>query len=153
MKTPQRIPKPLQYVCLALPWKQLPDYPDIGSYKMNADNSPAFIACADTGNDISNFAILIHEQVEAMWCWLNGVKEKDVSAFDQAFFKMQDIGEVPHDAEPGYHKNCPYAEGHFMAEQVERFVLERFGMMWNQHEENCAKAEAEKRLRGTNAVF
>lgn len=131
--------KPIQFAVMTLPWKQLPDYPDIGSYRMNADNSPAFIGCADTGDDISNFAILIHEQVEAMWCWINGVSEQKIRDFDQAFFKMQEIGEMPKDAEPGYHSECPYAEGHFMAEQVERFVLERFGLLWNLHEENCQK--------------
>lgn len=141
MKNPERIKKPLQFVCLTLPWKQLPDYPDIGSYKMNGDNSPAFIGCADTGNDISNFAVLVHEQIEAMWCWLNGVQEKDVSEFDTKFFTDQLLGLIPEDAEPGYHKGCPYAAGHFMAEQVERFVLERFGMMWSAHEENCKNAE------------
>lgn len=141
MKTPERSPKPIQFVCLTLPHKQLPDYPDIGSYRMNADNSPAFIGCADTGNDISNFAILIHEAVEAMWVWLHGVREEEIRAFDQDFFAAQDKGEEPQNAEPGYAKGCPYGEGHFMAEQVERFVLERFGVMWAQHEANCERVD------------
>jgi hypothetical protein len=139
LKAPERARKPIQFFCATLPWKQLPDYPDIGSYKCNADNSPAFIGAADTGNDISNFAILIHEQVEAMWVWLNNVPEEEISKFDQAFFARQGAGEFPIEAEPGYAEGCPYAEGHFMAEAVERFVLERFGMMWSTHEENCAK--------------
>jgi len=141
MTPPERCKKPLQYSCLTLPWKQLRSHPDIGDWVVNADNSPALIACADTGNDISNFAILIHEQVEAVWCWLNGVKEEDVTRFDQEFFKQQELGKVPENAEPGHEKGCPYAFGHFLAEQVERYIVAAFQMTWNQHEDNCEKVE------------
>lgn len=129
--------KPLQFVALTLPWKQLPDYPDIGSWKVNADNSPAFIGCADTGDDISNAAILLHEFIEVMYCWAHGIKEKAVSEFDQMWFKEQEEGKHRDDEEPGYDPRAPYRDGHLVAERFEREFVTQMGMLWGQHELNC----------------
>lgn len=131
--------KPIQFVALTLPWKQLPDYPDIGSWKVNADNSPAFIGAADTGDDISNAAILLHEFIEVFLCWAHGVKEEDVSKFDKMWFKEQEYGQHKSDDEPGYDARSPYREWHLVAERFEREFITQCGMMWNVHEENCRK--------------
>jgi hypothetical protein len=80
-----RSKKPIQFAALTLPHKQLPDYPDIGSWKVNADEALRLCGAADTGDDISNWAILIHEIVESMLCGIHGVKE-EVSKFDQMWF-------------------------------------------------------------------
>lgn len=130
---PMRSRKPIQFAALTLPHKQLPDYPDIGSWKVNADGSPAFVGAADTGDDISNCAILIHEIVEAMLCWIHGVKEEDVSEFDQMWFK-EDHGI---DDEPGYDPRAPYRDWHMVAERVERCFIEQAGMLWKEHQQNC----------------
>lgn len=120
-----------------LPWKQLPDHPDIGSYRMNADNSPAIIACADTGNDVSNAAVLLHEFIESFLCWIHGVTEQSIREFDQKWFQEEAAGIThPYD-EPGNDPAAPYHEWHLVATRFEReFVLQN-GMMWPQHEQNC----------------
>lgn len=133
----ERPKKPLQFVALTLPWKQLPDYPDIGSWKTNSDNSPAFIGCADTGDDISNAAILLHEFIEVMMCWIHGVTEESVSTFDQMWFKERDEGKHSNDDEPGYDPRSPYRDWHIVAERFEREFIQQAGMMWEHHEENC----------------
>lgn len=130
---PDRIKKPIQFVALTLPWRQLPDYPDIGSWKVNADNSPAFIGSADTGDDISNAAILLHEFIEVMMCWIHGVKEEDVSRFDKEWF-TEKHGD---DEEPGHDPAAPYHEWHLVAERFEREFIVQSGMMWDQHCQNC----------------
>jgi len=134
---PSRTKKPIQFFAATLPWKQLPDYPDIGSWKVNADNSPAVISCADTGDDVSNCGILIHEIVESVLCWVHGVKEEDVSSFDQQWFKEQKEGKHHEDDEPGYSTEAPYHLWHLVAERVERCFIENAGMMWSHHVSNC----------------
>jgi hypothetical protein len=135
----ERPRKPLQFVALTLPHKQLPDYPDCGSWKVNADNSPAFIGAADTGDDISNAAILLHEFIEVMMCWIHGVKEESVSKFDKMWFEEQEKGLHTSDDEPGYDPRAPYRDWHLVAERFEREFVVQAGMMWNQHCENINK--------------
>jgi len=131
--------KPYQVVMLTLPWEQLPDYPDIGSYKMNADNSPAFIGAADTGNDVSNAAILLHEFVESFWCWQHGVKEALITMFDQKWFSEERNGVKHIQDSPGDDPEAPYYEGHLIATRFEREFIVQNGMTWEQHERNCQR--------------
>jgi len=139
MRKPNRVGKPIQFFAATLPWKQLPDYPDIGSYKCNSDNSPAFVGAADTGNDISNAAILIHEIIESVFCWLHGIKEEDISAFDRKWFAEEKAGvKHIHDG-PGDDPAAPYHVWHLVAERFEREFIEQAGMSWEEHEENCER--------------
>lgn len=127
---------------LTLPWEQLPDYPDIGSWKTNHDGSPAFIGCADTGSNISNAAILLHEFVESFWCWQNGVTEKEVSAFDQAWFKAHP---TLSNEGPGDDPRAPYYVGHKIALGFEKTFIKMNGMTWAEHEENCDRVYGKRR--------
>jgi hypothetical protein len=137
----ERSKRPIQFFAATLPWRQLPDHPDIGSWKCNLDGSPAFIGAADTGNDVSNAAILLHEFVEAFLCWLHGVAEEEVTRFDQAWFKEEE-GPVGHlSEEPGDDVMAPYHKEHLTAELFEREFIEQCGMSWEEHEKNCDNAE------------
>ena len=135
----ERPRKPIQFVAMTLPWEQLPDYPDIGSWKVNADNSPAFIGAADTGSDISNMGILLHEIIESFLCWTHGVKEADVSKFDQEWF----TGKHEDNEEPGNDPKSPYREQHKIAETFEQGFIAACGMTWDKHSENCRKVYAD----------
>lgn len=131
--------KPIQFAAFTLPWKQLRSHPDIGDWQVNADNSPAVICAADTGNDISNCAILIHEIVESMLCWIHGVKEEDVTRFDKMFFQEQSEGKHLKKAEPGFDRRAPYRDWHLVAERIEREFVVQAGESWERHTENCNK--------------
>ena len=148
MKEPERKAKPLQFACFTLPWEQLRSYPDIGDWMVNEDNSPALICAADTGDDISNAGILLHEIIEALLCWVHGVKEEDVTEFDQNFFVRQANGEIAQDKAPGDDPSAPYHTWHLVAERFEREFIVQAGMMWNQHEVNCngEKLDAESSI-------
>ena len=137
MQKPARAKKPIQFFCATLPWKQLRSYPDIGDYQCNADNSPAFIGAADTGNDISNAGILLHEIIESLLVWLHGVKEEDISAFDRKWFAEEKNGVKHIEEAPGDSPAAPYHTFHLVATRFEREFIEQAGMMWQQHEENC----------------
>jgi len=136
---PERARKPIQFFCGTLPWKQLRSYPDIGDYQCNADNSPAVIGAADTGNDISNCAILVHEIVESFLNFLHGVKEEDITLFDKKWFAEEAAG-VKHLQEgPGDDPLAPYHTWHLVATRFEREFIEQAGMSWAEHEENCSR--------------
>ena len=129
--------RPVQFAAVTLPWKQLRSWPDLGDWQTNSDYSPAVIACADTGSSISNMGILVHEQHECFLCWLHGVKEEDVTAFDQWFFKQQEEGLIEKHLEPGHDARAPYHREHVCAERMEKQFVEDCGMSWSQHTRNC----------------
>jgi hypothetical protein len=138
---PARARKPLQVLLVTLPQKQLRSAPDIGDWQVNVDGSPAVCSCADTGKDISNAAVLLHEFVEAFLCFLHGVKEEEVSAFDRAWFKEEEDGvEHLYDA-PGEEPVAPYHLEHVEAEKFERAFVELCGMGWDEHEANCDEVD------------
>jgi hypothetical protein len=142
MRKPDRAKKPIQICCITLPHEQLSSYPDIGDWKCNHDGSPAFIASADTGNDISNAAILLHEFVEAVLCWLHDVSEREVSAFDENFFKEKAQGVEHLYGEPGADPSAPYHSEHMIATRFESQFIEACGLSWTKHEENCERIYA-----------
>ena len=129
--------KAIQFFAVTLPHKQLRSHPDIGDWQVNADYSPAVISCADTGNAISNMAILIHEQHECFRCWMEGIREEDVTRFDQWFFAQQKEGLLSEDLEPGHDPRAPYHKFHVEAERMEKQFIEDCGMTWEQHCQNC----------------
>lgn len=133
----ERPRKPIQFAAITLPYKQMPNFPDIGDWKINADNSLAAVLAADTGNDISNAAILLHEFIEGILCWIHGVREEDVLRFDKMWFEEQSQGKHTEDDEPGYDPRSPYRDWHLVAERFEREFVEQCGMMWQHHSDNC----------------
>jgi hypothetical protein len=127
-------------MCTTLPWKQLRSYPDIGDYQCNADNSPAIVGAADTGNDVSNAAILVHEIIESLLCWRHGIKEEAVSAFDRAWFKRDKKDWIRQVCDgPGDDPDAPYHKEHLAATEIERRFIEMCGMSWEEHERNCER--------------
>ena len=81
----------------------------------------------------SNFAIAIHELVEALLCMEHGVTGEEVDQFDMAW-----TGEKSRVVcfEPGDDPAAPYYNEHQIATTVERIVVEAFGMPWHYHNEN-----------------
>ncbi len=76
----------------------------------------------------SQFAIAVHEMVEAELCERAGITAEEVDNFDMTF-----IGE----GEPGDDRDCPYLAQHQIAEQVERAILAALGLSWEQHCKVC----------------
>lgn len=114
---------------VVLPHKMLRTYPDVGDWFLNGDQTPAMVCAADTGHDLSNLAILLHEFVEAIWCSRNGVTEQEVNDFDREWFERNPDS----DDEPGHDTHAPYHIGHLIAERFEREFLLQFGRMWSHH--------------------
>jgi hypothetical protein len=126
---------------VVLPHRMLRTYPDCGDWFLNKDGTPAMVCAADTGNDWSNLAILLHEWIESLWCWQNGVTEAEVNEFDRKWFEDHADSEE----EPGYAVNCPYRIGHLIAEKFEREFLMQFGRMWIHHEESVNALYADRK--------
>lgn len=69
-------------------------------------------------------AIAVHEVVEALLCWNDGVAEKDVDAFDKAYTG---------DGKPGDDPAAPYHRQHCFATAVERMLIAALGVPWGDY--------------------
>lgn len=76
--------------------------------------------------------IAIHELVEMAWCFLHGVSEESVSAFDIDYEKKRKKGDT---SEPGDDPRAPYHTGHRLATRVERMAAIALGVRWIKYNE------------------
>ena len=91
-------------------------------------NGNLIVSVSDTGSDMSNLLVAIHEMVEAYLCRRDGIREEDVTAFDMQFVGSKGEGE------PGVAIGSPYKPQHQAAESVERLAALVLGVDWNDHD-------------------
>jgi hypothetical protein len=125
-----------------LPHRQLRSYPDCGDWQIREGGEPAIITVAQTGSDVSDMAVALHELIESFLCWKHGVREEAVTDFDRLFFAEQQAGMHAPDAEPGHDPRAPYREWHLAAERFEREFVLQAGSTWDQHCENVNRLYA-----------
>lgn len=87
-------------------------------------------------------AILFHELIEMLWCYLHGVTAADADAFDAIWYKK---GIVEDNIDYGTRKDCPYRVGHklgIIIEYIVVFMISGLGFRkaWNEYGEQCDKA-------------
>lgn len=70
----------------------------------------------------AQFAVAIHELVEAYLCRKDGVSDEVVSAFDEHYEAERKEGKHNEDDEPGDDSRSPYRKQHRAATFVERAV-------------------------------
>ncbi len=110
-------------------------YPTCGDWFF--DNSSALrVSVSTMGDQDSEFAIAIHEMVEAWLCKQNGVSSEEVSEFDRRFEEERNLGAHSAKAEPGDDPRAPYRREHQMATAVEMMVLTLLGKSWPDHNES-----------------
>ncbi len=76
----------------------------------------------------SMVAVAVHEIVEAILCYLAGIEEYRVSAFDAYIERNKII------VEPGDHPRAPYHLQHGFATACERIIVAAAGTNWHLHE-------------------
>jgi hypothetical protein len=90
---------------------------------------------AELGNRKSEFAILIHEIMEAFLCRESGVSDADVVKFDDQYEDERKNGHHKERDEPGDDPRAPYRQEHMAATHVERAVCMALGITWQAHDE------------------
>jgi hypothetical protein len=89
----------------------------------------------------SEFAILIHELVEAYLCRKAGVTEQMVVEFDEMYEDERKNGHHKEDDEPGDDPRSPYRLQHMAATHVERAVCAALDLSWKAHCQSLLQKE------------
>lgn len=87
----------------------------------------------DTLSPESQFAVAIHELVEAYLCRKDGVNDEDVSSFDYRYEAERKEGKHGPEDEPGDDPRSPYRKQHSAATFVERAICHAIGLTWDGH--------------------
>lgn len=103
-------------------------YPNIDQYRMS-DFSKVESDC--TKARMYAIAVMIHEIVEFELCKRAGIAEQLITDFDMAFEALGKPGE------PGDDIEAPYHDQHVKATQVEKAVIDAFGLSWMTYEAMC----------------
>jgi hypothetical protein len=101
-------------------------YDTIGDWIEERDGS-LYIRVSDLGDWRMEFAIALHEMVEAALCHVAGISGNQVDEFD--FGCDAD--------EPGDEPTAPYRKQHSLATGIERMVVALLDVDWKDYEEKC----------------
>lgn len=81
------------------------------------------------------FLVALHELIEGTLCNARGIKDADVSAFDEQFEAELDSYQHQPDDEPGDDRRAPYHQEHVFASAIERIVATELGVDWSEYEQ------------------
>lgn len=103
-------------------------------------NGVTRIEVKDTGNEIFNKAIAIHELIEELDTRLDGIDEEIINQFDADFEEERSLGLHGEFDEPGMDFRCVYKKHHEFATSIEKLIIEHFGYTWEQYERELQKS-------------
>ena len=98
-------------------------YVTLGDYYV--DNEELKFVITETGSDVYNKLVLIHELIEELMTSYRGIKEEDILKWDLQNDDSND---------PGREEGCPYKQEHIFAEMVERMICCQLGIDWEMYE-------------------
>lgn len=90
---------------------------------------------AEMGDERAEFAVAVHEAVEALLCRSAGISDETVTKFDLAYEQERAQGKHGPHEENGDDERAPYYEQHQRATDVERAVCDALGLSWDEHTE------------------
>lgn len=100
----------------------------------NKDDETTMANSVPMSDERSEFAVLIHELVEAFLCRYAGVTEQSVLNHDVMFEKERADGLHDEWVEAGDDPRAPYKDQHFVATTIERILCVAMKLPWEYHE-------------------
>ena len=82
-------------------------------------------------------AVFVHEMIEYQLCKEAGIKEPDIMYFDTHEGKDSD--------DPGTMKSAPYHSQHQTATSIEKYIIKKLGLNWDEYDADFAKLKYPRR--------
>lgn len=95
------------------------------------------IYCCPLSRKRYRWAVIGHELIEAIYCWLFRITTETCDRWDAEFEKRYDSGESAVEIEPGDDPECPYHWGHFLGCCWERLFIALTIAGWRDYVEEC----------------
>lgn len=111
-------------------------YPTCGNYWLDKKGKVQF-RVSQFGNEYEQFAVVLHEMIEAFLCKKAGIKWSAIDKFDIAYENARSSGVAPCGCkiqeEPGKDIHAPYGIYHDFATVIERLFCQRADIDWEQY--------------------
>lgn len=112
-------------------------YETLGDYYMK--NKKRVFSITETGNNLYDDLIFIHEFIEEVLTRNKGILEPKILKYDLEFDEKIKKGEVTLDAEPGDQLDCPYRKEHRLASDIERLILDYLNIPYEKYNNTINK--------------
>lgn len=109
-------------------------YETVGDYY--EENGVQEFRVSDMKNKDYEFLIFLHEAIEQYLTAKKGIKEEDITAFDEAYEAKRQEGDF---TEPGDDKNAPYYAEHQFATGIERILAAHLGVDWEAYDKTVCE--------------
>lgn len=109
-------------------------YDTVGDWQFAPRGNLLSVRVSRMRDERAEWAVALHEMVEALLCNAAGVSQEEVDRFDFGF-----LGE----GEPGDDPAAPYAAQHTIATEIERRFVEALGLRWEDYEATVQRAGEE----------
>jgi hypothetical protein len=106
-------------------------YETVGDYWKDENGIEQF-RVSNMGNSDYEFLVILHELIEQKLTEKRGIKEEDITKFDEAYEANRKEGD---DSEPGDDVNAPYRKEHFTATNIERIMAQELGVDWKTYDD------------------
>lgn len=124
----------MRYIVSVIPHAHQP-YNTVADWRFDAEHKICFINVSNTGNEIFNNALALHEETEIMLL-LQRMSSYDsvlvVDKFDKSFERRR---KDSFESEPGDDPHAPYHVEHGFATAVERMYIAASGENWKRYED------------------
>lgn len=111
-------------------------YPTAGDWQVHPATNDITILVSETGVNIYNYLLAMHELSEAIWCLAHGVTQREVDMWDIHHEHMHDSDPTNplYLREPGDDPMAPYNPGHRLGDLVERLMSFGLNADFNHYE-------------------
>lgn len=100
-------------------------YDTAGDWFWNEQGTLLTLHISKTADPKTDFAVAVHELIEALACKLNGVLQSEVDHWDMV--------EAAEETDPGLNPGAPYHHEHMTADKCERIFVEAVDLDWDTH--------------------
>lgn len=106
-------------------------YETVGDY-YQGKRGVYHITVSETGSDICNKMVAVHELVEMIMVEFKGIREQLITEFDKKFEANRKKGNTD---EPGFDPDAPYRNEHAIATAVELMMCAHLNIPWKDYED------------------
>jgi 5-methylcytosine-specific restriction endonuclease McrA len=121
----------LSFVMITIPhnWQE---YPTVGNWAFTPDGI-GIVFVSETGNELFNYLISLHEFVEMAICKAKKINGESVTEFDLKYESEREIGLHKQIDEPGDDPRAPYHKAHKAASKIEKMIALALGIKWKKY--------------------
>lgn len=117
---------------------------NVGDYWMENQGQDLQVRVSMLGDWRYEFLVAVHELIEFYLCHQKGIREPEIQAFDEEYYRQEALGVVSGYSEAGDDPRAPYHLEHMIASGIERILAVLMGVNWKEYEEAIENLFKEK---------